>query len=126
MRAGHDLVFAPTTHAYFDYYQDEPVGEEPMAIGGLVPTSKVYSFSPRLTAVPPEAAARVLGAQGQLWTEYVATRDRLDYMAYPRSCALAEVLWTPPERRRYSDFLARLAAHRARFAVQGVAAHPRP
>ena len=52
--------------------------------------------------------------------------DRLDYMAYPRASALAEVLWTPPGRRRYADFLERLAAHRARFLVQGVNARPRP
>ena len=126
VRAGHDVVLAPTSFAYFDYYQDEPVAEEPPAIGGMLPLSKVYSFSPRLTAVPPEAARRVLGAQGQLWTEYIATRDHLDYMAYPRACALAEVLWTPPERRRYAEFLDRLAAQRARFAVQGVKARPRP
>ena len=126
VKEGRDIVFAPTTHTYFDYYQDEPVGEEPLAIGGLLPLSRVYAFSPRLTAVPPEAAAHVLGAQGQLWTEYIGTRDYLDYMAYPRASALSEVLWTPPERRRYADFLERLAAHRARYAAQGVAAHPRP
>ena len=126
VRAGHDVVLAPTSHAYFDYYQDEPTAEEPLAIGGMLPLSKVYAFSPRLTAVPPEASARILGAQGQLWTEYIATRDHLDYMAYPRACALAEVLWTRPERRRYADFLERLAAHRARFLVQGVNARPRP
>ena len=126
VRAGHDVVLAPTSYAYFDYYQDEPVAEEPLAIGGMLPVSKVYSFDPHLTAVPPEAARRVLGAQGQLWTEYIATRDHLDYMAYPRASALAEVLWTPRERRRYADFLGRLGAHRARFAVQGVNARPRP
>ena len=76
--------------------------------------------------MPPEAAARILGAQGQLWTEYIGTRDHLDYMAYPRACALAEVLWTCPERRRYADFLDRLAAHRARLGAQGVHARPRP
>ena len=92
----------------------------------MLPLSKVYSFDPRLADEPPEAARRVLGAQGQLWTEYIATRDRLDYMAYPRASALAEVLWTPPGRRRYADFLERLAAHRARFLVQGVNARPRP
>jgi len=77
-------------------------------------------------AVRIEAARRVLGGQDQLWTEYIATRDRLDYMSYPRASALAEVLWTPPGRRRYADFLERLAAHRARFRVQGVNARPRP
>lgn len=81
---------------------------------------------PRLADAPPEAARRVLGGQGKLWTEYLATRDRLDYLAYPRASALAEVLWTPPGRRRYADFLERLAAHRARFLVQGVNARPRP
>ena len=126
VRAGHDVVLAPTSHAYFDYYQDEPTAEEPLAIGGMLPLSKVYAFSPRLSAVPPEAAARILGAQGQLWTEYIGTRDHLDYMAYPRACALAEVLWTRPERRRYADFLDRLAAHRARLGAQGVHARPRP
>ena len=125
-RAGHDIVLATNSHAYFDYYQDEPVAEEPLAICGMIPTSKVYAFDPRIPSAPPDAARRVLGGQGQLWTEYIGTRDYLDYMAYPRASALAEVLWTPPERRRYAGFLDRLSAHRARLGVQGVAAHPRP
>jgi hexosaminidase len=122
---GHPIVVADTGSLYFDYYQAEPQSEEPLAIGGLVTLPHVYSFDP-LARIPASAAGRVLGSQGQLWTEYIATRDYLDYMAYPRACALAEVLWTPKERRSYAGFSARLAAHRARLAAQGVAACPRP
>lgn len=122
---GHSIVVADNSVTYFDHYQSEPQSEEPLAIGGLCTLPHVYGFDP-LARIPASAASRVLGGQGQLWTEYIATRDYLDYMAYPRACALAEVLWTPKARRNYACFAARLAAHRARLAVQGVAACPKP
>ena len=118
--SGHAIVRAPTSHTYFDYYQAEPQSEEPLAIGGLLTLDKVYSFDP-LDGIPAEAHGAVLGAQGQLWTEYIATRDYLDYMTYPRACALAEVLWTPAAQRSPSDFRDRLAAHLPRLKAQGVA-----
>jgi hexosaminidase len=125
-REGHDVVMAPQHSVYFDYYQDEPKREEPLAIGGMTTLAKVYAYPPIPGALQAEHRHHVLGAQGQLWTEYIADRDKLDYMAYPRACALAEVVWTDAGQLQYSNFLERLAVHRARLAVQHVATHPRP
>jgi hexosaminidase len=74
----------------------------------------------------PEQRALVLGSQGQLWTEYMADMSTVEYMGFPRICALAEVLWLDAEKKDYADFLARLRLHRDRLAVMGVNAHPQP
>jgi hexosaminidase len=114
-RAGHDVVMAPTTHTYLDYYQSKDPGEPP-AIGGFVPLETVYAFEP----VPPELegtdrAGCVLGGQAQLWTEYMPTPRRVEYMAWPRLAALAEVVWSPRDLRDLADFRARLALHLSRL-----------
>ncbi len=96
--AGHDVVMAPTAYTYLDYYQGPPKSE-PLAIGGNLPLSKVYSYDPIPEAIAPDKAKHVLGVQGQLWGEYIATPERLDYMAYPRAAALAEVGWSPEDGR---------------------------
>jgi hexosaminidase len=117
---GHDVVMAPTSHTYFDYYQAKPEDREPLAIGGYVPIDKVYSFDPVPPELAPGLAKHVLGAQGQLWTEYIATPGQLEYMAFPRACALAEVVWTPPARKDFADFGARLDVHARRLAILDV------
>jgi hexosaminidase len=124
--AGHNVVMTPSSHTYFDHFQSEPTGEEPLAIGGLTTTAHVYAYEPIPAALPAERHHLVLGTQGQLWAEYIGTRDHLDYMTYPRACALAEVAWLPRERKCYRDFLARLAVHRERLRALGVNAHPLP
>jgi len=106
VRAGHDIVMSPGSHCYFDYYQG-PAEHEPEAIGGFIPLEKVYAFEPIPEGLDDDEAAHVLGAQGNLWTEYMYTMDHVLYMAYPRGAALAEVLWTPRDRRYYDDFLER-------------------
>lgn len=125
-REGHDVVMAPGTHVYFDHYQAEPIAEEPLAIHGLSTLGHVYSYEPVPAELPPERRRHVLGAQGQLWAEYIPDVAHLDYMAFPRACALAEVLWLAPEQKNYRDFLRRLSAHRQRLAALGVNAHPFP
>ncbi len=122
-QAGHDVVMAANQSTYFDYYQG-PKDKEPLAIGGLLPLEKVYGFEP----IPPDldAAQRrhILGAQGQLWTEYIATPRQADYMLWPRAAALAEVVWSGSAARDFGDFLKRLQAHRARLEALDV--HYRP
>ncbi len=113
-RAGHDVIMAPTSHTYFDYYQGPP-DREPRAIGGLVPLEKVFRYEPIPAALGPEAAKHVLGGQAQLWGEFIATPAHRMYMTYPRAAALAEVLWTPRGDRDYDGFLERLAVHRERL-----------
>jgi hexosaminidase len=118
-RMGHDVVMVPTSHTYFDYYQADPAGE-PLAIFGLTPLEQVYTYEPIPAEMTPEQARYVLGSQGQLWTEYIPAQDKLDYMAYPRLTALAEVLWSPRERDSYAGFLTRLRTHLRRLDGLGV------
>jgi hexosaminidase len=124
--SGHDVVMAPHQEVYFDYYQHEPADDEPLAIGGMTTTEEVYAYSPIPDAIKDDKRHHVLGAQGQLWTEYMPNFPHVEYMTYPRACALAEVLWTPKVKREYGDFLERLASHRKRLKVLGVNAHSKP
>jgi hexosaminidase len=117
--AGHDVVMAPTDFTYFDYYQGEPE-KEPLAIGGLLPLEKVYNYDPIPAAIAPENTRRVLGAQCQLWTEFVPDPKHAEYMTFPRLCALAEVAWTPREQKDYPEFLQRLAVHFKRLDIMDV------
>ena len=119
-RAGHDVVMAPGSHTYFDHYQSTDTTREPLAIGGFLPLDTVYAFEPVPAELTADEARHVLGAQGQVWTEYIPDPKRVEYMAFPRACALAEVLWTPREERDYADFTRRLATHLARLAVLDV------
>jgi len=119
-REGHDVVMAPTSHTYFDYYQSKDQPGEQLAIGGYVPIETVYGYEPVPADLEPQFAKHILGAQGQLWTEYMKTPKHVEYMAYPRACALAEVVWTPATARNYTDFTTRLAAHLQRLAILDV------
>ena len=123
-RAGHDVIMAPTSHTYFDYYQSQNTAGEPLAIGGFVPLQMVYSFEPVPAELEPQYRAHILGGQGQIWTEYLAGPKQVEYMAFPRLTALAEVLWTKPERKDYRDFLDRLAVHLERLSALDVAFRP--
>ncbi|HVH10144.1 MAG TPA: beta-N-acetylhexosaminidase [Gemmatimonadales bacterium] len=123
-KAGHDVVMAPGSHTYFDHYQSADTANEPLAIGGYLPLDTVYAFEPVPAALTPAEARHVLGAQGQVWTEYIPDPKRVEYMAFPRACALAEVLWTPREGRDYQDFRRRLTGHLSRLAALDVNARP--
>src|SRR5436190_145462 len=123
-RAGHDVVMAPTSHTYFDYYQVADTTREPLAIGGFLPLDTVYAFEPVPPTLTPAEARHILGGQGQVWTEYMPDPKRVEYMTFPRVCALAEVLWTPREGRDYGDFVRRLPHQLERLAVLDVQYRP--
>jgi hexosaminidase len=123
-RAKHDVVMAPTTHTYLDYYPSKDRARDGLAIGGFLPLEMVYSYEPIPAELEPEFAKHVLGAQAQLWTEYMPTPKRVEYMAFPRLTALAEVVWTPKEKKDYSDYLQRLEAHLRRLSVLDVNFRP--
>ncbi len=108
-RMGHDVVMTPTGYAYFDYYQGDPE-TEPLAIGGFTPLEQVYAFEPVPGELSANEARHILGPQANLWTEYVKTPEHLEYMLFPRLLALAEVAWSPRERRDWLSFEARLPA----------------
>ncbi len=114
-RSGHDVVMAPNTHTYFDYYQSRDRTKEPHAIGGFIPLELVYSLNPVPDSLTAEQGKHILGAQAQIWTEYITNPKHVEYMAFPRASALAEVVWTPMDRKDYADFLVRLNAHLKRL-----------
>lgn len=104
--AGNDVVMAPNDYVYFDHYQD--VLYEPLAIAGLTRMKEVYDFNP----VPENMISKqehILGAQAQLWTEYIKNNSHLEYMIFPRLLALSEALWTQQENKNYIDFQTRLS-----------------
>ncbi|EDP72478.1 beta-N-acetylhexosaminidase [Flavobacteriales bacterium ALC-1] len=106
-KAGHNVVMTPTSHCYFDYYQSENENE-PIAIGGFLSLEKVYGFNPIPEELSKEEAKYVLGAQGNVWTEYMPTEKQVEYMIFPRILAMSEVLWSNPEQKNYDNFVSRL------------------
>lgn len=114
-KAGHDVVMAPGSHTYFDHYQSQNQASEPLAIGGFTNIEKVYGFEPVPPSLTPAEAKHILGAQSQLWTEYIPTTRHLEYMAYPRLTALSEVVWSARERRDFGHFMLRLPVHLQRL-----------
>lgn len=123
-RAGHDVVMTPGFATYFDHYQCNPGALEPLAIGGNTSVRKVYEYEPVPADLSAEEAKHVLGSQGQIWTEYIPTPQQVEYMAYPRMCALAEVVWSPREQRDYASFAPRLDAHLGRLKAMDVNYRP--
>jgi hexosaminidase len=106
--AGHDVVMTPTTHCYFDYQQVEDTQFEPSRCGGFIPIEKVYALDPAPDSLSTKARSHILGAQANLWTEYMTNEKMVEYQALPRMSALAEVQWTKPERKDYEAFVKRL------------------
>jgi len=122
-KAGHDVIMAPTSHTYFDYYQG-PAETEPKAIGGYLPLDKTYQFEPIPPALDSEQAKHILGGQGQLWGEYITDHKHRQYMAYPRAAALSEALWSSEKDRNYEAFLVRLTEHLKRLDASSVNYRP--
>jgi len=106
-RQGHDVIMTPTSYCYFDYYQADPQFE-PKAIGGFLTLKKVYSFNPNPDELTPEQQKHILGAQGNVWTEFIPSIAHAEYMAVPRMIALAEVVWSPEKARNWPDFRSRM------------------
>lgn len=118
--AGHDVVMAPTTYTYFDYFQAKPTEKEPPGIGGYIPLPKVYGWDPVPPALREKPEAKhVLGGQAQLWSEYIPNPDHLEYMAFPRLCALAESLWSQPSVKEWARFSSMLPFHLDRLTAMG-------
>ena len=117
---GHDVVMSPVSHCYFDYCQSRSPNAEPRAIGGFLPLEKVYSFEPVPAGLAPEFQRHILGAQGNLWTEYIPNLKHAQYMTFPRLSALAEVTWSPKESRHFEDFVRRLQTDDRRLDQLGV------
>lgn len=106
-KSGHDAIMTPTSHFYFDYYQTRDIDNEPMAIGGFIPLEKVYAYDPVPAVLTDEESVHILGAQANLWTEYIADFPQVQYMELPRMAALSELQWSTAPKD-YNAFMARL------------------
>lgn len=116
---GHYAIMTPQMMLYFDHYQSESP-HEPLAIYGLTPLKKVYDYEPIPTALTPEQAKFILGIQANVWTEYIESMQHVEYMAYPRTLALAEVAWSLGSNKNYDNFIVRVDNHKERLQAQGV------
>lgn len=105
---GHDVVMTPVDPLYFDYYQTSSTWNEPLAFGGCNTLKKVYDFEPVAEKLPVDKRHHILGAQANVWTEYITCEPQVQYQVIPRMAALAEVLWLEPQDKDYLDFKARL------------------
>ncbi len=116
---GHDAIMTPVDYCYFDYYQGDPV-TEPDANGGRLTLKTVYSYNPVPPVLTPEQAKHIIGVQGNVWTEYVKTPEAVEYKAFPRAIALAEVAWSQQNLRNWDDFLVRMDKQFKRLDNMGV------
>ncbi|GHF90692.1 beta-N-acetylhexosaminidase [Streptomyces thermodiastaticus] len=125
-RAGHDVVMCPEQHVYLDHRQDTGA-DEPVPIGYVRTLEDVYRFEPVPDGLDAGQARHVLGTQANLWTEVTEDAARLDYQAFPRLAAFAEVAWSAlpaPERRDFAGFERRMRTHYRRLDGLGVAYRP--
>lgn len=106
-KSKHDVIMTPVDYSYFDYPQGDP-RTEPLSFPAYLPMERVYSFDP----VPPDLNAEegkyIIGGQANMWTEYLKTPDRVEYMLFPRMMAMAESVWSPKAAKNYDDFLYRM------------------
>lgn len=109
-KMGHDVIMTPGNYCYFDHYQQDPA-TQPEAIGGYLPLEKVYSYNPVPAELEDDKKHHVLGAQANLWTEYIPTMEHRDYMIFPRIIALSEVVWSDTSRKNWENFLSRMYYH---------------
>src|SRR5262249_4227448 len=115
---GHDAVLSPAPTLYFDNRQSA-ADTEP-GRGAIVTIEDVYKFNPMPSALPPDQRHHILGIQANIWTEHIRTEQRVDYMAFPRAAAVAEVGWSPAEGLDWSRFRERLFDQMGRYDMLGV------
>ena len=111
----HNVIMTPNSYVYFDYGQNKK--EDSLVIGGYLPVQKVYSYEPVPAALPAENTKYILGAQANVWSEYMKTPSKVEYMIFPRMTALSEVLWSRKESRNWPDFEKRMEQQTKRYAL---------
>ncbi len=120
-RQGHDVIMTPKDYVYFDYFQGDPASE-PLAgrFGHPIPLDTVYGFEPIPGELTKREAQHIIGAQGNVWTEFISTREHAEYMSYPRAVALSEVVWSPKATRCFDGFSDRLRTNLGHLDALGV------
>ena len=119
-KKGYNIIMTPNRQCYFDYYQASRSIEQPLAQTGYLPLSMVYQYDPVPKKLTDDQKMCILGTQGNLWTEYIPDMRQAEYMTYPRACALAEVAWTPADKKSYNQFVVRLRGHSNRLGMMNV------
>ncbi|MGB3005667.1 MAG: family 20 glycosylhydrolase, partial [Chitinophagaceae bacterium] len=111
----HNVIMTPGNPVYFDHSQSE--NEDSLTIGGYNPIEKVYAYEPIPKELSEEEGKYILGAQANMWTEYIDNTKKVEYMLLPRLSALSEVLWSPKEKRNWDDFEKRLQSQFNRYEL---------
>ncbi len=116
-KQNHYVIMTPGSHVYLDHTQSK--NEDSVTFGGFTPVEKTYSYEPVPKELTAEQAKYVLGSQGNVWTEYMHYPSKVEYMIFPRMSALSEVLWSPKEKRNWTDFEKRLRTQYKRYQQWG-------
>jgi len=114
-KQNHSVIMTPGAYVYFDHTQTK--NEDSVTIGGFTPLDKTYNYEPLPKELPIDKQKFILGAQANLWTEYIKNFRKTEYMILPRLSALSEVLWSPKEKKNYTDFEKRLPAIFKRYEL---------
>ncbi|HEU4791096.1 MAG TPA: beta-N-acetylhexosaminidase [Flavobacterium sp.] len=116
-RDKHYVIMSPSSHVYLDYSQTK--NEKEVTIGGYINLEKVYSYEPVPKELSKQEAKYIMGAQGNVWAEYIKNSAKVEYMIFPRLSALSEVLWSPKEKKNWSDFQAKIETQKKRYSLWG-------
>lgn len=116
-RDKHYVIMSPSSHVYLDYSQTK--NEKEVTMGGYINLEKVYSYEPVPKELDEKEAKYVMGAQGNVWTEYIKNPAKLEYMIFPRLSALSEVLWSPKEQKNWSVFQTKIETQKKRYSLWG-------
>lgn len=116
-KENHQVIMTPGSHVYLDHSQTK--NEKEVTIGGFLPLEKVYSYEPIPKELNEQQAKYVLGAQGNVWTEYMANPAKVEYMIFPRLSALSEVLWSPKESKNWTEFQTKIETMKKRYTMWG-------
>ncbi|MBQ0016043.1 MAG: family 20 glycosylhydrolase [Bacteroidales bacterium] len=120
-RNGNDVIMTPTRYCYFDYRQGDSL-YQPVAIGRartVTTIKKVYQFDPMPSELTPEEQSHILGGQCNLWAEFIETNAHQQYLLLPRLCAMAECLWSQPNRKDWGRFQIKIEHHKDRIKAMG-------
>ncbi|NCW87873.1 MAG: beta-N-acetylhexosaminidase, partial [Chitinophagia bacterium] len=121
-KQNHPVIMTPGNPLYFDHTQR--LVEDSVTIGGFNPIEKVYAYNPVPAEIPVEKTGMVLGAQANVWTEYMKNEKKVEYMIFPRIAALSEVLWTPLDKKNWSSFESKIEPLMQRYESWGVTVNP--
>jgi hexosaminidase len=114
-KENHTVIMTPGNYVYLDHSQSK--NEDSVTIGGFTPVEMVYGYEPVPKELPADKGKFVLGAQGNVWTEYMGSPAKVEYMIFPRLSALGEVLWAPKEKKDFKDFEKRLPSQFQRYRL---------